>query len=191
MKTNAWMGRWILGCLALAALAMAGCGKRDAPHFSLNMVAIADAQVQEEQQQTLANVLEALYGTPDEPFVLAESGLDLKKLKVAAGPVRSDEFGRETGLYRRHCGHCHGTTGDGQGPTAKLLNPYPRDYRQGKFKFKSTERAAKPTAYDLERIVRDGVPGTAMPSFALLPDNQIKALVEYVKYLSMRGQTEI
>ncbi len=30
-----------------------------------------------------------------------------------------------------------------------------------------------------------------MPSFALLPEAQIAALVEYVKYLSMRGQTEI
>ena len=39
--------------------------------------------------------------------------------------------------------------------------------------------------------MRHGVPGTAMPSFDLLPDAQIKALVEYVKYLSMRGQTEI
>ena len=27
-----------------------------------------------------------------------------------------------------------------------------------------------------------------MPSFDLLPDAQIKALVEYVKYLSMRGR---
>src|SRR5262249_34528471 len=87
--------------------------------------------------------------------------------------------------------HCHGTTGDGLGPTAFILNPYPRDYRQGKFKFKSTERASKPTEYDLEMLLRNGVPGTAMPSFDLLPEPQIKALVEYVKYLSLRGQTEI
>ena len=190
MKNNVLRESPLLVCLALATIALAGCGS-DAPQFELNMVAIADAQVPVAQQQELANVLEAMYGTPDEPFVLSESALDLKLVRVAAGPVRSDQFGRETGLYRRHCGHCHGTTGDGRGPTALLLNPYPRDYRQGKFKFKSTERAAKPTEYDLERVVRDGVPGTAMPSFALLPDTQIKALVEYVKYLSMRGQTEI
>jgi len=177
--------------LILLAPAVFGCGKYDPPRFELNMVAIADAQIPPEQQQELANVLEALYGTPDQPFVLPETGLDLRKIQTAAGPVRSDQFGRETGLYRRHCGHCHGTTGDGQGPTAMLLNPYPRDYRQGKFKFKSTERAAKPTLYDLEMIVRQGIPGTAMPSFDLLPDAQVKALVEYVKYLSMRGQSEI
>ena len=70
------------------------------------------------------------------------------------------------------------------GPTALFLKPYPRDYRQGKFKFKSTERGAKPTDADLQRILRQGIAGTAMPSFDLLPSDQIEALVEYVKSLS-------
>jgi mono/diheme cytochrome c family protein len=38
--------------------------------------------------------------------------------------------------------------------------------------------------------MHNGVPGTAMPSFALLPRNQVDALVEYVKYLSIRGEME-
>jgi len=177
-------------CLACVVL-FAGCGRYEPPRFHSNMVAMNQQQIPEKQQQDIANILDAMFGTPDEPFVLADTGLDLKKLQQAAGPVRSDQFGRESGLYRRHCGHCHGTTGDGLGPTALVLNPYPRDYRQGKFKFKSTERPDKPTNYDLEIIVRQGVAGTAMPSFDLLPDPQIKALVEYVKYLSLRGETEI
>ena len=40
------------------------------------------------------------------------------------------------------------------------------------------------------RRLHDGIPGTAMPSFALLPPDEVEALVEYVKYLSMRGQME-
>ena len=175
----------------LVLVALAGCGKSDPPQFHANMVAMVQQQIPADAQQGIANILDAMFGTPDNPFVLNETGLDLQKLKIAAGPVRSDEFGLETGLYRRHCAHCHGTTGDGLGPTAMILNPYPRDYRQGKFKFKSTERPAKPTEHDLETVIRQGVQGTAMPSFALLPDAQIKALVEYVKYLSLRGQTEI
>jgi mono/diheme cytochrome c family protein len=180
---------WI-SCLASVAL-LAGCGKTESPGYRLNMVEIAAKQISDPQQQEIANILDAMFGTPDRPFVLPDSGLDQGKLELAAGPVHSDQFGKETGLYRRHCAHCHGTTGDGQGPTAFILNPYPRDYRQGKFKFKSTERASKPTDYDLEMLLRNGVPGTAMPSFDLLPDPQIKALVEYVKYLSIRGQSEI
>ncbi len=178
-------------CLACVVF-LVGCDQYDPPRFHANMVAMNQQQIPEKpQQQDIANILDAMFGTPDEPFVLADTGLDIKKLELAAGPVRSDQFGRETGLYRRHCGHCHGTTGDGLGPTALVLNPYPRDYRQGKFKFKSTDRPDKPTDYDLEVIVRQGVAGTAMPSFNLLPDPQIKALVEYVKYLSLRGETEI
>jgi len=184
------LGRLPLVCSALLLVVAAGCSQNDPPEFRLDMVAIAQKQIPADQAQEIANVLDAMFGTPDQPFVLPEAGLDLAKLKLAAGPVRSDQFGRETGLYRRHCAHCHGTSGDGMGPTAMLLNPYPRDYRQGKFKFKSTERAAKPTNHDLETVIRQGVQGTAMPAFDLLPDVQIQALVEYVKYLSLRGQME-
>ncbi len=183
--------RLLLGCILPLLAVLTGCGKVGSPQFRLNMVAMVEKQLPVEQEQEIANILEAMFGTPDDPFVLPDTGLDLNKIRVAAGPVKSDEFGRETGLYRRHCGHCHGTTGDGMGPTALILNPYPRDYRQGKFKFKSTERPAKPTEHDLELIMRNGVPGTAMPSFDLLPDAQVKALIEYVKYLSLRGQVEI
>jgi mono/diheme cytochrome c family protein len=175
--------------LALLSLAV-GCGRTAPPQFHLDMVAIAEKQIPAAQTQEIANILDAMFGTPDDPYVLPETGLDPALIKMAAGPVASDQFGRETGLYRRHCAHCHGTTGDGMGPTAMLLNPYPRDYRQGKFKFKSTERAAKPTDHDLDYIIREGIPGTAMPAFGLLPEIQIRALVEYVKYLSIRGQTE-
>ena len=155
-----------LPCLALSLL-LTGCGRSE-PQYHLDMVAIAEMQIPADQQQEIANALDAMFGTPNQPFVLPESGLDITKIRMAAGPVRSDQFGRETGLFRRHCGHCHGTTGDGLGPTAMLLNPYPRDYRQGKFKFKSTERAAKPTADDLERVLRQGVQGTAMPMFGFV-----------------------
>jgi hypothetical protein len=76
---------------------------------------------------------------------------------MAAGPVWSDEAGGKHGLYRRHCAHCHGISGDGRGPTAMILNPYPRDYRPGVFKFKSNFNPHQPTDDDL-RILLDGVP---------------------------------
>ena len=43
----------------------------------------------------------------------------------------------------------------------------------------------------MKRVLVNGVPGTSMPSFRLLPDNEIEALIEYVRYLSARGETEI
>lgn len=139
----------------------------------------------------LNTALVALFGTPDEPYVFPESGLDIKKIRLAAGPVQTVKSQVRRGLYRQHCVHCHGISGDGAGPTAAFLNPYPRDYRQGKFKFKSTQFAAKPTDADLLRTLTEGIPGTAMPSFKLLPVDEREALVEYVKYLSMRGEVEL
>lgn len=179
-------------CLVVAAVVIAtGCGRTPSASFRPNMVEATKQRLTSDQERQVATVLLAMFGTPDEPVCLPETGLDEAKLRLAAGPVRSDISGRKNGLYREHCGHCHGITGDGLGPTAAFLNPYPRDYRPGVFKFKSTERSDKPTHADLVRILHNGIAGTSMPSFALLSDLQIDALAEYVKYLSIRGETEI
>ncbi len=192
-------------CLSVLVVANAGCTGSSEPQFVANLV---NARLQEREtgetiteahRQEIANVLMAVFGTPDKPddpfpgesaSVLERAGFDVAKLKIAAGPVYSNEQGQDFGLYRRHCVHCHGVTGDGAGPTAPFLNPYPRDYRHGRFKFKSTFGAAKPTHDDLKRVLMWGVPGSSMPSFRLLPDNELDALIEYVKYLSVRGETE-
>ncbi len=139
-----------------------------------------------------------LFGTPDEPKLPAaitdEEDLaelfSLDNLKRAAGAVRSDEQDNHFGLYREHCVHCHGTTGNGLGPTASFLNPYPRDFRLGVFKFKSTPFGTKPTRRDLKRILNEGIMGTSMPSFRLLKEEELEALVDYVVYLSIRGEVE-
>jgi mono/diheme cytochrome c family protein len=185
--------RRFLALLAVSCVAFAatGCGRTPPASFRLNMVEATKQRLTAEQEKQVSTVMLAMFGTPDEPVALPETGLDLAKLRLAAGPVRSDIQGRKNGLYREHCAHCHGITGDGMGPTAAFLNPYPRDYRPGVFKFKSTERADKPTHDDLVRILHKGIPGSSMPSFALLSEVQVDALVEYVKYLSIRGETEL
>jgi len=152
-------------------------------------------KVSEQKQQTVADILTALFGTPDVPFLDAElqQSLDLVKIRRAAGPVSSDVNGKKVGLYREHCAHCHGVGGDGMGSLATFLNPYPRDYRPGLFKFKSTPSNLpnRPTHDDLLRVLTLGIEGTSMPSFRLLPRQDLEALVEYVKYLSIRGETEL
>ncbi len=180
---------WLL--LAAMPLVAIGCGPTPAASFRLNMFEASQQRLKPSQEQQVATILAAMFGSPDEPVVLAETGLDEAKLQLAAGPVRSDIVGRKNGLYREHCAHCHGVTGDGMGPTAAFLNPYPRDYRPGVFKFKSTERADKPTHDDLVLVLRNGLAGSSMPSFDLLSESKIDALAEYVKYLSIRGEVEL
>jgi mono/diheme cytochrome c family protein len=174
----------------LALLGLAGCGESGPPAFHLDMRAIVANRIVPEHQREIADVLRAMFGTPDEPLAPPETGVDVRTLQMAAGPVWGDQQGDQHGLYRRHCAQCHGISGDGRGPSAMVLNPYPRDFRPAVFKFKSTYHGDRPTDQDLRTILQRGVPGTAMPGFALLPPDQIAALVEYVKYLSMRGQME-
>ncbi|QEH34070.1 Cytochrome c [Aquisphaera giovannonii] len=96
------------------------------------------------------------------------------------------------GIYRRQCLHCHGVSGAGDGPTAPFLYPYPRDYRKGLFKFTSTPNGARPSKEDLKRTVRNGLNGTSMPAFhSLLSDFEIDQVVDYVIFLSIRGETEL
>ena len=90
----------------------------------------------------------------------------------------------------RHCSHCHGTAGDGQGPTAQYMIPKPRDYRHGVFKFTSTNDQSKVSRNDLMRVLKYGIPGTYMPSFLLMKEEELQAIVEYVRFLSMRGEYE-
>jgi mono/diheme cytochrome c family protein len=96
------------------------------------------------------------------------------------------------GLYRRHCLHCHGVSGAGDGPTAAFLYPIPRDYRKGLFKFTSTPNGARPHRDDLVRTIREGLHGTSMPAFeALMSEDEIAQVVDYVVFLSIRGETEL
>lgn len=196
--------------VALIAVLVAGCEKAPAPAFRLNEVEIlkqekASLPMGEHFADTydaeISNIVAAFFGTPDQPKLPSfiqpgqseddQAPIRLTDLQWAAGRVHSDQDGKPiSGLYREHCSQCHGVSGDGAGPTAAFLNPYPRDFRLAKFKFKSTPLRRAPTDHDLEQILRRGIPGTAMPSFKTLPDEEIDALIGYVKYLSVRGQFE-
>jgi mono/diheme cytochrome c family protein len=80
-------------------------------------------------------------------------------------------------------------TGPARRPRCSI--PIRATFRNGVFKYTSTAGGAKPLPDDLLRTVQQGIPGTAMPSFGRLPAEQLAALLEYVKYLAMRGETEL
>lgn len=83
-------------------------------------------------------------------------------------------------IYEKQCAACHGLDGRGQGEAAYLLYPKPRDFVAAKYRLVSTwERV--PTDADLFRTITRGMPGSAMPSWAHLPEEQRWALVHYIK----------
>ncbi|MEM1225276.1 MAG: c-type cytochrome [Planctomycetota bacterium] len=185
--------------LVVLTLFVSGCSEPHPIVFEPNLVHAMKYQIREEVPMEQASedafwVVSEMFGTPDAPtlptIILEDEELatvvSMDRLLAASGPA--DIPGR--GLYRKHCVSCHGVTGDGRGLTAALLNPYPRDYRKGVFKFKSTRRGAKPTREDLHGLIKNGIPGSAMVAIPELTDEDTDALVDYVIYLSWRGELE-
>ncbi|HMO85115.1 MAG TPA: c-type cytochrome [Lacipirellulaceae bacterium] len=92
-------------------------------------------------------------------------------------------------LYSTYCVQCHGVNGDGRGGVAVHLDPRPRDYTLGLFKFSSTSNG-KPRRADLIETLRRGVRGTSMPSFANLSSSELAAVADYVLALTYRGELQ-
>lgn len=87
-------------------------------------------------------------------------------------------------VYKTRCIGCHGVKGNGQGIAARFLDPKPRDFTSGIFKFKSTPNDALPSDTDMMRVLSHGVLGTSMPNFKLMPEVSKYAVVQYIKTFS-------
>ena len=87
-------------------------------------------------------------------------------------------------VYNNRCIGCHGAKGDGRGTAAKFLDPKPRDFTSGIFKFKSTPNESLPTDGDLVHTLSKGVLGTSMPSFPSMPEVSRYAVAQYIKSFS-------
>ncbi len=188
-------------CFMLGLSVLSGCRDTSPPvaQFEPNWVLAYNIGRESDQSMDQAleeagDALEDLFGTPDEPkipdFILEDDELaelvSMDNLTRASGSPQ--EEGR--GLYRKHCVTCHGVTGNGRGATAALVNPYPRDYRLGKYKFKNTPIGTKPTKEDIAYLIKHGIQGTTMVVINELTDDDIAALTDYVVYLAWRGEVE-
>ncbi len=95
------------------------------------------------------------------------------------------ELSRGRDIYNAACATCHGIKGDGNGPSAKWLDPRPRNFITGQFKWRSTPFGSLPTDADLERTIRVGVSGTEMFPFGnVLSERSRMQVVKYIKTFS-------
>jgi len=84
-------------------------------------------------------------------------------------------------VFKRECVVCHGEKADGNGTAAYLLFPKPRNLTRGIFKVRSTPTGEPPTDEDIFKTLTNGFPGSAMPSFRALTEEERWGLVYYIK----------
>lgn len=110
-------------------------------------------------------------------------------LTVRWKPTNQDSVDRGRFLYNVNCMTCHGVNGDGVSITPEGLPIRPRDFtgkshitQQIMFKFKSLNKT-DPLALDadLKKTIKEGLPGTPMPGFSILSDQEIADLLDYIK----------
>ena len=98
---------------------------------------------------------------------------------------------RGRNIFMHMCVFCHGEDGNGGGNATEYLYPWPRDFRKGIFKFRTTPTGTLPRDEDLYRTIIEGVPGTSMPAWkdALTPEDTW-ALINHIKNFSPRFKKE-
>ncbi len=88
-------------------------------------------------------------------------------------------------LYQNHCARCHGDTGEGDGVAYTMQRPWPRNFKTGIYKFRSTPLNSLPTLKDIEKTIAKGNLRTSMPPFeSFLSADEISLLAKYVLNIS-------
>jgi mono/diheme cytochrome c family protein len=94
---------------------------------------------------------------------------------------------RGRNVYETYCIGCHGETGLGDGPAADLLDPRPRNFQAGFFKFRTTPSGELPVVADIVHVINCGLQGSAMRSFPLMPLREKQDVAAYVLALADFG----
>lgn len=115
----------------------------------------------------VADSIMPTFGFPDADYLAMTTYL--KSLSAPPAFTSPAEF------YKGTCARCHGEKGDGHGPIAIYLDPYPRDLTKvGFMNSKSDER--------LVTAIKEGVAGTSMaPWGRVINDEQVRSLLAYIR----------
>ncbi|WP_345779524.1 FTR1 family protein [Dyella sedimenti] len=83
----------------------------------------------------------------------------LQAYPIPTAPSRTPALARGADVYQAQCAACHGASGHGDGPAGVALSPRPID-------FTDPSRADQRSALSLYEVITQGVPDTAMASYA-------------------------
>lgn len=89
--------------------------------------------------------------------------------------------------FMANCMSCHGETGMGDGPVGAVLDPRPRNFQDGDFKFDTDEDGTPGTDTDLTNVIRNGGAqyggSPLMAPWPTLSDEEVDNIVIYIRSL--------
>ena len=104
-------------------------------------------------------------------------------LAMMAGPTstRAQDAAKGKTIYSLYCVTCHGDSGDGQGPVGKTLDPAPRDFTTGDFKYGGSDQ-------EIFDVISNGAASKGgsplmAPWGAVIPEADRWSLVKYIRSL--------
>jgi len=99
---------------------------------------------------------------------------EYRRLEIPEAQLHSAESPeRGRALFQQHCALCHGPRADGQGVRREGLTSRPRDFTDPAWRRQASPRR-------VFYAVREGVRGTAMPSWRALPEAEAWDLVAFL-----------
>ena len=106
---------------------------------------------------------------------------------LTAGTAHADAAAGKALFVKTNCNSCHGSEGRGDGPVAAALDPKPRDYVVGDFKFDADKDGSPGSDADLALVIKNGAAmygGSAMMmGNPTLTDADVDLLVAYIRSL--------
>jgi mono/diheme cytochrome c family protein len=122
------------------------------------------------------------------PDKVAPEGARSSSLPSAPAPAAPAQAQSREQLFATYCVTCHGASGSGDGVLAASLDPRPRNFRAGEFKYDTDADGKTGTLQDLANVIQNGAAryggSPLMAGFPALPQDQVRELASYVRGLS-------
>ena len=130
------------------------------------------------------------------PAILAPTvwlAVGLLTLVIPATALAGGNAAEGKKTYDLHCGVCHGLSGAGDGPAGAAIDPPPRNFNLGEFKFDADKDGVTGTDEDLFIVIQKGGVSfggnPVMVPWSSLSDAEIANVIAFIRTLEITRTT--